>query len=528
MNIGGRVTKRIDGRYEARYEKGRNPDGSIKYGFCYGKTQEEAEWKRQDAMLLLSNANISPISFASLLEKYVKSTPEADGSPELLKKVFEQSELAFKPICELKSRDIYELLIEFKNSKKNEKVIELFGAFQAFFDYACKNGYISVSPTEKSEQLNQYIEKMKTKTKSKAAIAEGEYLSPEETVRFEQELCKKPNEKKIGLFVALKMGLSFSEIAPLQIKDVDLVNKKLRISKKLVGRKTADIPVRILCMPDVVSDYFSGISLLYEQDDYVIKQGKRLGTVSILASELSRLNSTCGFEAGFDGEKLRATFAVNKLLQGVDIVDLAGYMGESVEAMLERYAPFVHSDINSVINYELDRTSEMKGKMNLLILGAGDFGHTVKEIAEDIGIFDNIDFLDDDIGKNGTIGICADYSSFRNRYNVALPAFGDNKLRRDYVSKLVAAGYIVPKLIHPLATVSQFACIDNGVIVEANATVNANTTVGVGSLICSSSLVDKGVTVEPYCHIDSNATVVKDSVVRSFTHVKSGVVFSEK
>lgn len=34
-------------------------------------------------------------------------------------------------------------------------------------------------------------------------------------------------------------------------------------------------------------------------------------------------------------------------------------------------------------------------KNNLLILGAGEFGHVVKEIAEDIGIFDKIDFLDD-------------------------------------------------------------------------------------------------------------------------------------
>lgn len=47
MRIGENVRKRADGRYEARYIKGRESDGKIIYGYCYGKTYAEAIEKKQ-------------------------------------------------------------------------------------------------------------------------------------------------------------------------------------------------------------------------------------------------------------------------------------------------------------------------------------------------------------------------------------------------------------------------------------------------------------------------------------------------
>lgn len=45
MSKGENIFKRRDGRWEARYIKGRDPAGKIKYGFCYGKTYREAKRK---------------------------------------------------------------------------------------------------------------------------------------------------------------------------------------------------------------------------------------------------------------------------------------------------------------------------------------------------------------------------------------------------------------------------------------------------------------------------------------------------
>lgn len=50
------IRLRSDGRYEARYVKGRDADGKRKYGSCYGSTYEEAKEKR-DALLKIQLRN---------------------------------------------------------------------------------------------------------------------------------------------------------------------------------------------------------------------------------------------------------------------------------------------------------------------------------------------------------------------------------------------------------------------------------------------------------------------------------------
>lgn len=45
MAKGENIFRRRDGRWEARYIKGRELSGKIKYGYCYGKTYREAKVK---------------------------------------------------------------------------------------------------------------------------------------------------------------------------------------------------------------------------------------------------------------------------------------------------------------------------------------------------------------------------------------------------------------------------------------------------------------------------------------------------
>ena len=44
MKKGENIFKRKDGRWEARYIKGYELSGKIKYGFCYGKTYKETNY----------------------------------------------------------------------------------------------------------------------------------------------------------------------------------------------------------------------------------------------------------------------------------------------------------------------------------------------------------------------------------------------------------------------------------------------------------------------------------------------------
>ena len=53
MRTGENIRLRADGRFEARYAKGRDEQGRIIYGCCYGHTREEAVQKREEALYRL-------------------------------------------------------------------------------------------------------------------------------------------------------------------------------------------------------------------------------------------------------------------------------------------------------------------------------------------------------------------------------------------------------------------------------------------------------------------------------------------
>ncbi len=54
MRTGSNIRQRADGRFEARYTKARDERGRIIYGYCYGKTYEEAAGKREAALMAQS------------------------------------------------------------------------------------------------------------------------------------------------------------------------------------------------------------------------------------------------------------------------------------------------------------------------------------------------------------------------------------------------------------------------------------------------------------------------------------------
>lgn len=60
MAKGENIFKRKDGRWEARYIKGYELSGKIKYGFCYGKTYKEAKEKVTQAKAALVNGTPLP------------------------------------------------------------------------------------------------------------------------------------------------------------------------------------------------------------------------------------------------------------------------------------------------------------------------------------------------------------------------------------------------------------------------------------------------------------------------------------
>ena len=161
----------------------------------------------------------------------------------------------------------------------------------------------------------------------------------------------------------------------------------------------------------------------------------------------------------------------------------------------------------------------------LLILGAGQYGSVVYEIANALQCYETIDFLDD---KNPVaIGGLQDYEKFIETYDSTIVAIGNTDMRFDYIEKLKMAGYKIATLIHPTAYVSPSSTIGEGCVVEPLAGIHANTVVETGCLISMGALVNHNAVLGAGSHIDCGSVVAARAVVSAKTKVLANTLFSE-
>lgn len=161
---------------------------------------------------------------------------------------------------------------------------------------------------------------------------------------------------------------------------------------------------------------------------------------------------------------------------------------------------------------------------NLLILGAGMFGTVVKELAEEMGVFEKIDFLDDTFGSGEfegnyheqSIGKLEDYEKFFPDYEYAIVSIGDPDLRMEWTKKLYYGHFKIPIIVSKSAYVSESAQLSRGVIVGPMAVINSITHVGEGTFVCAKAVVDHNSFVADYCNIQCGTVVMPCALVPSF------------
>ncbi|MDF1616153.1 PglD-related sugar-binding protein [Petrocella sp. FN5] len=164
-------------------------------------------------------------------------------------------------------------------------------------------------------------------------------------------------------------------------------------------------------------------------------------------------------------------------------------------------------------------------KKNLLILGAGGHGHVVKETAEAMEIFDNIEFLDDQLEK--AIGKLNEIESFSKEYRYAFIAIGNNKIRMQWIKKAEELGFNIPVLIHPKAMVSSSTSIYPGSIVTLGAIINANVVVEKGCIISAGSIIDHDSFIGFGTHVDCGAIVKSHCLVLGNSKIESGTIITK-
>lgn len=156
----------------------------------------------------------------------------------------------------------------------------------------------------------------------------------------------------------------------------------------------------------------------------------------------------------------------------------------------------------------------------LLILGAGQYGTVAKETAEAMGIFDEIDFLDDSngvaVGKIDTIDTL--------EYDAAFIAIGNPDVREKLADRV---GDKLFTLIHPGATVMPSAVIAKGCIVETGAVVSSHVEIGTATIVMSNAVIGHDAKVGSFCQLKYNCSVCERSIVPSKTKVDCNTVWGE-
>lgn len=111
--------------------------------------------------------------------------------------------------------------------------------------------------------------------------------------------------------------------------------------------------------------------------------------------------------------------------------------------------------------------------MNLLIIGAGSFSTEIEEMARLLG-YEDIAFIDDNPDKavsSPVIGTMKEIEKYRDTYDNAIVAMGNNKNRLHYHNILESIGFNIPVLVHPAAYVSPDAKLAPGCIVRTFAVI---------------------------------------------------------
>ena len=156
----------------------------------------------------------------------------------------------------------------------------------------------------------------------------------------------------------------------------------------------------------------------------------------------------------------------------------------------------------------------------LLMVGAGEYGHVVRELALQVG-YEAADFLDDNSPE--AIGKIDDYSRVRDEYEEFIVAIGNPTVRKRSV-EMMAGKFKLATIIHPMAYVSTEANIAAGCVIEPGCVVYRNAVLGEACLVNAGAVLNHDSTVESYCQICCNAVVAARAMVPEGTKINHGVV----
>ena len=154
----------------------------------------------------------------------------------------------------------------------------------------------------------------------------------------------------------------------------------------------------------------------------------------------------------------------------------------------------------------------------LIILGSGGYGHTVSDVAEQLGY--NILFLDDSLPDHPL----SSFVDFVGENVEFIPAFGNNAFRMEWINRIEESGGQLSTLIHPAAYVSPKSTINPDTVILPHAIINTDVVINRGCIINLGAILDHGCIIEEGVHICLGAIVKGENRIERLSKIEAGEV----
>lgn len=376
---GENITKRKDGRWEARIIKGYTCEGKALYTYIYGKSYAEAKQKKLNYIvdreaIVQCNKNIL---FSAVLADFLlyQQNRVKDSTYARYKNIVDLHIVPFLgdyKINELTSHQIEifskEKLvngrIDGKGSLSPKRVRDILSILKLAISYAQDQGYIEKSikfslPKVKSQQI--------------------EILSKEEEIKLMGFIINNLDTSKIGVIISLCTGMRIGELCALKWSDIDLESNIININKTLqrlpdynstkktkivISEPKSKSSERQIPIPEILLDIlFKTKQTKNLIDDYVLTSNMHYIEPSNYYVKYQHWLQECGIPSR-SFHALRHTFATRAVESGMDIKSLSEILGHSdVKITLSRYVhPSLEMKHNNMNKYNVYICSQLNSQ----------------------------------------------------------------------------------------------------------------------------------------------------------------------
>lgn len=346
MSRGENIFQRRDGRWEARWIKSRDPDGSIHYGYSYGKTYRQAKENAEQAKIeqaLSARENRCGILFQELCKTWLesKSIQVKESTLEKYEQILSRYLIpgfGTMDLCQIDQSKTDSFTSLLMNTKKlaAKTVKDILVILKSILKYGKQLYHLSL-PEFEFTWPRQPKKEMRVLTVSEQKVLQ-DYLDPVH------------NRSHLGILIALHTGMRLGEICALQWKHVLLDEEVISVQSTLIRLKAKSGPKKtalVLTEPKSsqsmrlvpITRTLKNVLEQYQSDpeQFVLTGADYWIDPRTLQNHFEQTAKACGLK-DVHFHVLRHTFATRCVEAGFDIKCLSEILGHSsVKTTLDRY-----------------------------------------------------------------------------------------------------------------------------------------------------------------------------------------------